>query len=126
MTFQQAQLITKRLHIDSFTFSFCGRTFATSSNRDGQFFFSELIHLVVVTIVMLDGVEAFRSVDDPGAEIHWGAYLGTPLEITVSGRLGEVAETISDLRGRARQEHGWIMDTYLIRRTPGQAGEGEA
>ncbi len=77
-------------------------------------------------VVMLDGVEAFRSVDDPGAEIHWGAYLGTPLEITVSGRLGEVAETISDLRGRARQEHGWIMDTYLIRRTPGQVGEGEA
>ena len=76
-------------------------------------------------VVMLDGVEAFRSVADPEAEIHWGAYLGTPLEITVSGRLGDVTETISDMRGRARAEHGWIMDTYLIRRSPGEAGEGE-
>lgn len=68
-------------------------------------------------VVMLDGVEAFRSVEDQDAEIHWGAYLGTDLEITLSGRLGDVAEEISEIRKRARQENGWIMDTYLIRRT---------
>lgn len=76
-------------------------------------------------VVMLDGVEAFRTVQDRDAEIHWGAYLGTPLEITIAGRLGDVAETISETRSRARQENGWIMDTYLIRQRNGQEAEGE-
>lgn len=76
-------------------------------------------------VVMLDGVEAFRSVEDDDAEIHWGAYLGTELEITVSGRLGDVADAISQTRSRARQENGWIMDTYLIRRASTQNGEAE-
>ncbi|MDR6755720.1 precorrin-6A synthase [Mycoplana sp. BE70] len=67
-------------------------------------------------VVMLDGVEAFRAVEDRDAHIYWGAYLGTELEITLSGRLGDVAETISETRRRAREENGWIMDTYLIRR----------
>lgn len=67
-------------------------------------------------VVMLDGVEAFRAVEDRDAQIYWGAYLGTELEITLSGRLGDVAETISETRRRAREKNGWIMDTYLIRR----------
>lgn len=74
--------------------------------------------------VMLDGVQAFETVADPEAEIHWGAYLGTPMEITLSGRLADVAETISQTRRAARAEHGWIMDTYLIRRpVENDAGE---
>lgn len=77
-------------------------------------------------VVMLDGVEAFRSLDDPDAQIHWGAYLGTELEITLSGRLGDIAETISQTRSRAREENGWIMDTYLIRRKPRQDADGGA
>ena len=75
--------------------------------------------------ITVDGVEAYRSVADRDAHIHWGAYLGTPLEITISGRLGDVAETISETRQRARAENGWIMDTYLIRRTRAAAGEDE-
>ncbi|MEW9617420.1 precorrin-6A synthase (deacetylating) [Shinella sp. S4-D37] len=73
-------------------------------------------------LVMLDGIEAFRTVEDPGAEIWWGAYLGTPHEILLSGRLAEIADTISETRRRARAQHGWIMDTYLIRR-PAPVGE---
>ncbi|MBB4956136.1 precorrin-6A synthase [Agrobacterium vitis] len=66
--------------------------------------------------VMLDGVGAYQSIDDPHAEIYWGAYLGTPMEITMSGRVKEIASEISRLREAARAEHGWIMDTYLLRR----------
>jgi len=73
--------------------------------------------------VMLDGVQAFTAVDDPQAQIHWGAYLGTPMEILVSGNLSEVAETIAETRRAVRERHGWIMDTYLIRR-PVPDGEG--
>lgn len=68
------------------------------------------------TIVMLDGEQAFAKIDDPDAEIFWGAYLGTKDEIVRSGRLGDVAADIVKLRAEARQRHGWIMDIYLLRK----------
>ena len=48
--------------------------------------------------------------------IYWGAYLGMPNEIVIAGPLAEVAERIAEVRAEARAEHGWIMDTYLLRR----------
>jgi precorrin-6A synthase len=75
-------------------------------------------------LVMLDGVQAFRTVADPEAEIWWGAYLGTPHEILLSGRLADMAETITETRRKAREQHGWIMDTYLIRRPAAETEEG--
>lgn len=66
------------------------------------------------TVVMLDGDPAFGDLD-PDLEIYWGAYLGSPDELLVSGRLGDVAGTIARLRKEARTRHGWIMDTYLLR-----------
>ena len=74
-------------------------------------------------LVMHDGVQAFRTVEDPEAEIWWGAYLGTPHEILLSGRLADMAQTITETRRRAREDHGWIMDTYLIRRPAADTGE---
>ena len=71
------------------------------------------------TIVMLDGRTAFSGAD-PALEIFWGAYLGTPDQITISGRLGDVAEDILRTRREARERHGWIMDTYLLRKPEGQ------
>ncbi|EJT06100.1 precorrin-6A synthase (deacetylating) [Rhizobium sp. CCGE 510] len=68
------------------------------------------------TIVMLDGEQAFAKIDDPDAEIFWGAYLGTKDEIVRSGRLGDIAADILALRAEARQRHGWIMDIYLLRK----------
>ena len=65
-------------------------------------------------MVMLDGDCAFRSCP-PETRIWWGAYLGTPDEVLVSGTVGEVGETIAELRAEARARHGWIMDTYLLR-----------
>ncbi|OWV84158.1 precorrin 6A synthase [Rhizobium sp. R635] len=68
------------------------------------------------TVVMLDGEQAFAKIDDPDAEIFWGAYLGTEDEIVRSGRLGDIAADIQELRAEARQRHGWIMDIYLLRK----------
>lgn len=67
------------------------------------------------TVVMLDGQMAFRDAD-PDLDIFWGAYLGTPDQILVAGRLGDVCEAIVHTRTLARERHGWIMDTYLLRK----------
>ena len=67
------------------------------------------------TVVMLDGDPTFAGLD-PDLTIHWGAYLGSEHEILVSGRLGDVGDEIRRVRAQARAAHGWIMDTYLLRR----------
>jgi precorrin-6A synthase len=67
-------------------------------------------------VVLLDGQQAFLSVSDKDSTIHWGAYLGTPDEILLSGRLGDIEEEIVRVREESRERHGWIMDTYLIRK----------
>ena len=56
-----------------------------------------------------------QSIDDD-IDIYWGAYLGTPDEILLSGRLGELSEQIETARAQARNRKGWIMDTYLLRK----------
>ncbi|MCB8905124.1 MULTISPECIES: precorrin-6A synthase (deacetylating) [unclassified Streptomyces] len=66
-------------------------------------------------VVMLDAHESFRHFAAGGTWIYWGAYIGTPDEILISGPLGDVAEEIRRVRAAARAEHGWIMDTYLLR-----------
>lgn len=67
-------------------------------------------------VVMLDGESAWKTLDDPALDIFWGAYLGTEHELLVAGPLSERADEIERVRARARAEHGWIMDTYLLRR----------
>ena len=67
--------------------------------------------------VMLDGECSFRHIDPAGISIWWGAYLGMPEQMLVSGLLAEVANQILQSREVARTAHGWIMDTYLLRRS---------
>ncbi|HEY5225638.1 MAG TPA: precorrin-6A synthase (deacetylating), partial [Methylovirgula sp.] len=62
------------------------------------------------------GDQAFKRVAPAGLKIYWGAYLGTEAEILVSGKLSEVLQDIERIRSKARAEHGWIMDTYLLRK----------
>ncbi|MFC9053178.1 MULTISPECIES: precorrin-6A synthase (deacetylating) [Streptomyces] len=71
-------------------------------------------------VVMLDAHQAFRRYADQDIDIYWGAYLGTPDEILDSGPIAEAAPRIERLRAEARERKGWIMDTYLLRRNPGE------
>ncbi|WP_432089757.1 precorrin-6A synthase (deacetylating) [Streptomyces sp. bgisy095] len=81
-----------------------GRRLAeTAGNADGDI------------VVMLDAHESFRHIAGDSTWIYWGAYIGTPDEILVSGLLSEVADEIRRARAEARKRHGWIMDTYLLR-----------
>jgi precorrin-6A synthase len=48
--------------------------------------------------------------------VWWAANLGASGERLVSGRLGDVAGRIADARSQARDDTGWVMDIYLLRR----------
>lgn len=67
-------------------------------------------------VVMLDAGLVAKDLD-PHLEIYWGAYLGTPDEVLISGRVAEVAGQIEATKQELRERHGWIMDTYLVRRS---------
>ena len=67
-------------------------------------------------VVMLDSDLACRAYADQDLDIFWGAYLGTPHERLIAGRLADVGDEIERTRAEARATHGWIMDIYLLRR----------
>ena len=70
-------------------------------------------------LVMLDGRLACLVLPDPQCwQVWWGANLGTDSERLVAGRLDEVAPELREAREQAAAEAGWVMDTYLLRRTP--------
>jgi len=66
-------------------------------------------------VVMLDGEAAFQSLDPAGLQIWWGAYLGMPHQMLMSGRLAETGPAIVEARASARKQHGWIMDSYILK-----------
>ena len=67
-------------------------------------------------VVMLDAENTYRRFADQDVDIYWGAYVGMPDEILVSGKVRDVAGDIERLRSEARQANGWVMDCYLMRR----------
>lgn len=69
-------------------------------------------------VIMLDGECSFQSIDPKGVEIWWSAYAGMENQISLSGPLTELADQIIETRAKARADHGWIMDIYLLRKTP--------
>jgi precorrin-6A synthase len=69
-------------------------------------------------VVMLDARNAFAAIPDDDVDIYWGAYVGTDDELLMAGPLAEAKHKIADQRAQAREKHGWIMDTYLLRRHP--------
>jgi precorrin-6A synthase len=67
-------------------------------------------------VVMLDNHQAFRRFAGDEAEIFWGAYLGTEDEILIAGPVARMMDEIAVRRSEAQAQHGWIMDTYMIRK----------
>lgn len=69
--------------------------------------------------VMLDGECSFLNLEMADYDIWWGAYVGMAEEILINGPLADVAQQIVDTRTRARADHGWIMDIYVLRKRVG-------
>lgn len=67
-------------------------------------------------VVMLDGQCSFQTLNPQGLHIWWGGFLGMPEQVLDLGPLSEAGPRIVKTRAKARARHGWIMDTYLLRR----------
>ena len=67
--------------------------------------------------VMLDGQCSFRSLKSEGIHIWWGAYLGMEGEVLIDGPLAEQGQEIVERRKAERERAGWIMDTYVLRKS---------
>ncbi|QBY01681.1 precorrin-6A synthase (deacetylating) [Rhodophyticola sp. CCM32] len=65
--------------------------------------------------VMLDGECSFQTLAHRDLVIWWGAYLGMEEQILDHGPLAEAGPRIIAARAAARADHGWIMDTYILR-----------
>lgn len=72
--------------------------------------------------VFLDGDCAFTTLPHDSIYIYWGAYLGMPQQICRAGLIADVGANIVAVRAKARAQHGWIMDVYLLRRTAKTGG----
>lgn len=68
------------------------------------------------SVVMLDSGVGLEAAAGEDVHIYWGAYLGTPDEVLISGRLPDVIDDIRRIRAEAKARKGWIMDTYLLKR----------
>jgi precorrin-6A synthase len=90
-----------------------GQSFEVTSGRRIAEGFPENVDSVVV---MLDAQNAYQQLRDEDLDIYWGAYVGTPDQLLVAGKLDDVADEIERVRTDARLRHGWIMDTYLLKR----------
>ncbi|MEL6792949.1 MAG: precorrin-6A synthase (deacetylating) [Pseudomonadota bacterium] len=71
---------------------------------------------VETVFVMLDGQCSFQSLKTVDAHIWWGAFLGMPEQMLVEGELTKATPRIVAVREEGRARHGWIMDTYMLRR----------
>jgi precorrin-6A synthase len=77
--------------------------------------------------VMLDGNCSFQTLKMDGIHIWWGAFLGMANEVLLSGPLAKLSPQVIQQRASAREEHGWIMDIYVLRRgqTPADSESDE-
>jgi precorrin-6A synthase len=66
-------------------------------------------------VVLLNAEKALRDADGE-LDAYWGAYIGMPEEILISGRLKDIVEDIERTRAAARKENGWIMDALVLKK----------
>ena len=94
-----------------------GRAVLITNGRELAEGFPDTVDSVVV---LLNADKALRAADGE-LDAYWGAYVGTPDEILVSGKLKDIVDEIERIRSAAREEHGWIMDCVLLKKPRGDA-----
>ena len=71
---------------------------------------------VDTVFVMLDGECSFMHLPPADFDIWWGAFLGMPGQVVLSGSLEHTRDRIVAGRALARKRAGWVMDSYMLRR----------
>jgi precorrin-6A synthase len=74
-------------------------------------------------VVMLDAYCAFTEMDED-LDIYWGAGISSAGEALISGRVADVGQQIAAARAAFRSRHGWVMDSYLLRRPDSPSRRG--
>lgn len=71
-------------------------------------------------VVMLNARFAASALLEDGQDgdwdVYWGTNLGTKDEILIAGKLADVTAEIESARASAKEDAGWVMDIYLLRR----------
>ena len=76
-------------------------------------------------IVMLDANCSFKTIDDPGMDIYWGAYIGTKDEILIAGNLRDRAHDIERMPPwpwRVRDGSWTLSAETALRRAAAEGG----
>ena len=81
---------------------------------NGQALGKRLPENVESVAVLLNAEKALREADGE-LDAYWGAYVGMPEEILVSGKLKDIADDVERRRALARRKNGWIMDCLLLK-----------
>ncbi|MBV5309802.1 precorrin-6A synthase (deacetylating) [Chromatium okenii] len=67
-------------------------------------------------VVMLDYNASFQRFTGQNMDVYWGGYLGCADEVLVAGAVDEVCDDLLRIKSQVRDEKGWLMDIYLLRR----------
>jgi precorrin-6A synthase len=69
--------------------------------------------------VLLNADKALHQADGE-LDAYWGAYVGMPEEVLVSGKLKDIVDEVEKTRAEARRRNGWIMDCLLLKKPGGK------
>lgn len=69
-----------------------------------------------IAVLLSRSLDELRAVEPAGWLIWWGANLGAPSERLAAGPLADTLRVIETARAAAKQEAGWVLDIYLLRR----------
>ena len=71
-----------------------------------------------IVVLLNSDLSALQRLGDEDLTIHWAANLGTAGQTLAAGPLTETLPRIKALREQVKREQGWVLDLYLLRRTP--------
>ncbi|PQJ97087.1 precorrin-6A synthase (deacetylating) [Chromatium okenii] len=72
-------------------------------------------------VVMLDYNASFQRFTGQNMDVYWGGYLGCADEVLMAGAIDEVRDDLLRIKSQVRDEKGWLMDIYLLRRRTNSA-----
>ena len=75
----------------------------------------------VDSVAVLLNADKALSEADGNLDAHWGAYVGMPDEILLSGKVKDIAAEVGRIRSEARKRKGWIMDCLLLKNPLGRS-----